>query len=247
MDWFDDDSFWSEFEQVLFSPSRLEAAEDECEAILDLVHLAPGAAVLDLACGIGRHALAFARRGFAVTGVDRTSTYLKRCAEGAAAESLQVELVHSDMRSFCRPKAFSLALSLYTSFGFFPEAEANAAVLTGIYRSLEPGGCAVFDLTSKEIIARDWRARDWRSVGDGAYLLEQRTLEAGFSQMRCEWTLLREGRAASYYAFRHWLYSAGELATLLRAAGFCRIQLYGDLQASPYDQEAERLVAVAWR
>jgi hypothetical protein len=41
------------------------------------------------------------------------------------------------------------------------------------------------------------------------------------------------------------LYSGKELADLLRSVGFAEIFLYGALSGIPYDQNAERLVAVA--
>ena len=71
--WFDDDTFWESLEGFLFSQFRsFEIAGREAEQILALVHLPPRAAGLDLCCGPGRNALEFARRGFQVTGVDRT-------------------------------------------------------------------------------------------------------------------------------------------------------------------------------
>ena len=41
------------------------------------------------------------------------------------------------------------------------------------------------------------------------------------------------------------LYSGAELRGLLSAAGFSVVQLYGSLAGTPYDQTAQRLVAVA--
>ena len=41
------------------------------------------------------------------------------------------------------------------------------------------------------------------------------------------------------------LYSGAELRTLLSAAGFSAVQLYGSLAGTPYDETAQRLVAVA--
>lgn len=71
--WFDDDTLWESLEGFLFSQFRSpESAVREAEQILALIQPPQGAAVLDLCCGAGRNALEFARRGFQVTGVDRT-------------------------------------------------------------------------------------------------------------------------------------------------------------------------------
>jgi len=41
------------------------------------------------------------------------------------------------------------------------------------------------------------------------------------------------------------LYSGAELMALMKQAGFRRVETYGSLAAIPYDNRAERLVAVA--
>src|SRR3989475_11807180 len=89
----------------------------------------PGATVLDLCCGPGRHALEFARRGFQVTGVDRTARYLETARTAARGAGLTIELVQEDMRSFHRPATLALALNLFSSFGYFAAASEDLTVL----------------------------------------------------------------------------------------------------------------------
>ena len=115
--WFEDDTLWEKLEGFLFSQFRSSAITGrEAEQILGLVHLPQGAAVLDLCCGPGRHALEFARRGFRVTGVDRTARYLATARAAETREGLTVEFVQEDMRHFHRPAAFDLALNLFAQF-----------------------------------------------------------------------------------------------------------------------------------
>jgi len=76
--WYEDDALWEDLLAVLFPERRVGATAGEVAGVLALAGLAPSpspatdrAAVLDLACGIGRRSLELARRGFRVTGVDR--------------------------------------------------------------------------------------------------------------------------------------------------------------------------------
>ena len=56
--WFEDDTLWENLEGLLFSQLRTpEMTVREVEQILALLHPPPGAAVLDLCCGPGRHTL----------------------------------------------------------------------------------------------------------------------------------------------------------------------------------------------
>jgi hypothetical protein len=45
--------------------------------------------------------------------------------------------------------------------------------------------------------------------------------------------------------FHHTLYSGQELKDRLLYAGFSRVKLFGNFKGSEYDNEAQRLVAVA--
>jgi len=42
----------------------------EADLIVEALRLAPASRLLDVGCGVGRHALELARRGYRVTGVD---------------------------------------------------------------------------------------------------------------------------------------------------------------------------------
>ncbi len=61
--------------------------------------MAPGATVLDVGCGKGRHVHWFARRGHPVTGVDRSGDALQSIAHVVDASRMQVELVQADIEN----------------------------------------------------------------------------------------------------------------------------------------------------
>ena len=42
----------------------------EVDFLIDVLALAPGAGILDVGCGTGRHSVELARRGYRMTGVD---------------------------------------------------------------------------------------------------------------------------------------------------------------------------------
>lgn len=71
---FETEAFWTWFGQFGFSEDRWEQAPVEVDQLLALTHPPDGAAALDLACGPGRHSIELARRGYRVTGVDRTTS-----------------------------------------------------------------------------------------------------------------------------------------------------------------------------
>jgi SAM-dependent methyltransferase len=244
--WHDDDAFWEKLSSAMFSEKRLAGTGREVDGVLRLLDLEPGARVLDLCCGGGRHALELVRRGFAVTGVDRTAAYLERAESIARSEKLAIELVRADMREFERPNAFDAALNLFTSFGFFDDPADDERVARHLFESLRPGGRLVMDIAGKEVLARNFRPRDWSRLDDGSLFLEERKLEPGYSAVTSTWILITATERFEHDLHIR-LYSGMELAALLRSVGFIEVDLFGSLQATPYDTSAERLVARARR
>ncbi len=242
--WHEQEEFWRRFGPVMFSPRRRQAAAGEVDDLLTLIALEPGAAVLDLACGPGRHSLELARRGFRVTGVDRTAAYLEQAREAAHRDGLQVEFVLDDMRDFVLPGAFDAVVNLYTSFGYFEEADDDRRVVSNVYRSLRARGSFVIETHGSEDLVRSFHERDVSELADGSFFLEERTLAPDGRSLRTRWTLLRgDERHAASFTVRY--YAASELVALLLSCGFSGAQTYGGLDGGPYDDSARGLVAVA--
>lgn len=244
-DWFADESFWAEIYPFEFPLPVIDAGVAQVDKAIALGGVASGDA-LDLGCGPGRHAIPLARRGFRVTAVDLSAFQLARARDHAAAAQVSVEFVQADMRAFVRAGAFDLAVSLFTSFGYFEDPADDRRVLDNVRRSLRPGGVLVMDVASKERLARVLHPTLSQRTADGALLVQRHQIVEDWSRVRNEWTIVRDGRARTF-EFLLRVYSGQELKALLGAAGFAPVTLYGSLDGRPYDLEAERLVVVAER
>ena len=110
----------------------------------------PGAAVLDIGCGTGRHAVQLARRGFKVTGLDLSAGMLAEAATAAAEAGVEVELIEADATDFDLGRAFDAAVCLcegaFTLVGQDDPIEHDLAILRNAFASLKPG--APFVLTA---------------------------------------------------------------------------------------------------
>jgi SAM-dependent methyltransferase len=241
--WYEDDDFWRAVEPALFSTERLALAKPDVDGIAELLSLQPGARILDLCSGPGRHAIELAKRGFKVTAVDRTHFYLERAKNSAKEHGVEVEFIEEDMRRFVRLDAFDVVINLSTSFGYFEEETENRQVLNNIYNSLRIGGAVLFEMNSKEILARDFHERTWVEIGD-VLLLEQRSLDKDWHWLESRWILVRDGKKEEF-RWKIRLYSGSEFEEILLRAGFKEVRLCGTLDGAPYNKNARRLVAVA--
>jgi len=245
--WHDDDRFWLDVSPFLFSAERWARAAGEVDGVLALLGLAPGATILDAPCGVGRHSLELARRGYRVTGIDRTAAYLDEARRRAAAEGLAIRFEQRDLRALPRDGAFDAAINLYTSFGYFDDPGDDERVATSLFGALRPGGRLVLDLVGTEVLARVFRAREWQEAPDGTVLLSEARVRSGFGAVDNRWVLIRPDGTRREHAFTLRVYSAGELSALLRRAGFVDVTALGSLAGAPYDHAAERLVLTARR
>jgi len=243
--WHEQDAFWTKWGPFLFERRRWEQAPEEVANIISLLRMSPGASVLDLCCGTGRHSLQLARLGFSVTGVDRTRTYLDEARKRAEVEGLTVEFIQEDMRNFCKPDTFDVALNIFTSFGYFEDINDDKKVATNVYHSLKEMGVFLIDTLGKEVLARVFRERDWYEVDD-MLVLQERKVCKNWTWIENRWIMIRDG-TSDEYKLSHRLYSAAELSELLNDSGFTTIEVYGDLTGTPYDHTARRLVIVGYK
>ncbi|HJP90587.1 MAG TPA: class I SAM-dependent methyltransferase [Pyrinomonadaceae bacterium] len=241
--WHEDDDFWCTFApQIMFGEQAWQRARSDVDQLTTL--LPTGAAVLDLCCGPGRHALELARRGFRVTALDRTAFYLDQARAQAGTEGLEIEFVCDDMRQFVRPDSFDAIINLSTSFGFFEDPADDRKVIENAHRSLREHGLLIMDMKGKEVLARSFVERTWFEQDDKLFLLK-RTVKKDWSWVEDLWIMLENGTRRQF-VMAHRPYSAAELRLLLESCSFNPI-IQGDLTGAKYDHNASRLVAVARR
>jgi SAM-dependent methyltransferase len=247
MAWHDDDAFWETWAPYLFSSQRIRDAAHESEQIVRLAQIGPGARVLDFCCGIGRHSLELARRGYRVTGADRTRSYLERARAQAAEWGLQINFIQCDVRWPGLRERFDCAINMYTSFGYFESDEDNLRLLRSVRGALVDGGRLLIETEGKEVMARGFREREWWRHEDGTIGLQQRKVYRDWRRMETTWMLIRDRKLVWESIVSSHIYSAAELREILEQAGFRHIDCYGSLAGAPYDQHAGGLIAVAFK
>ena len=258
-EWFTDEGFWEQYAPVMFDDAHWGEVPEAADGLTRLAHLnlypntphtysspnACGPRLLDLGCGFGRISAELARRGFAVTGIDITESYLRTAREDAAYEGLDIEYVHGDSRNFARPDFFDAAASLYISFGYFENQDDDLRVLRNVCHSLKEGGAFIIETLGKEIAVRDFVEAEWFERAGFTVLTEYEALDS-WTRLKNRWILIKDGKRIEK-VFSQRLYAASELRSLLLEAGFGSVEIYGNWDESPYDQNAEKLIVVGRR
>jgi len=239
--------------------ARVAAADTAREArlITRLLGWPPPARILDVGCGQGRHALALARRGYKVVGVDRSRFLLETARRRARAESPQaaanLEFIEGDMRSLDECLAgrspFNGILCWYATFGYFSDAD-NDAVLRDFRRLLRPGGRLLLDVLNRDGLPLE-RRRSWDEM-DGLLCLDEEEFDAAGGRLTLRRTYLYldppdDGPRPRTCEARFRVYTPSELDCMLRAAGFAAESVFGDYDGNPVDSGSERIIVTAGR
>jgi SAM-dependent methyltransferase len=199
----------------------------EVEFIESSLAVKPGAQVLDVGCGYGRHAIELVQRGLDVTGLDLSLPLLLRAADEAQRRAMSVNFVHADMREMAFEKQFDGAYCMLTSFGYFDE-DTNLRVAEGIGRSLKAGGRFLLDIVNRDYIVSDLPSRVWWE-GNGCVVLEEVDFNFHTSRVLTHRSIVFEDGRQLEQEISVRAYSLHEIGRLLRQAGFRVLEISGAL------------------
>ncbi|QLH84330.1 class I SAM-dependent methyltransferase [Halosimplex pelagicum] len=231
---------------------RVDDAAEETEALLALLadHGIEPASALDVACGIGRHAVELGDRGVSVRGIDISESYLDRARERiderGVGEAVTVE--RADMRDLAeRTGEYDLVFNCWTSFGYYDEA-TDRAVLAGMRDRVADGGALVLELVNREGVLAEFRPAGVPE-DDDALVVESAEYDPETARMETTRRVFAETDEGYDYegemVYEVRLYAPAELAALCREAGFDSVSLYAGLDGDPLERESTRLVVVA--
>ena len=213
----------------------------EAERHVDFVEQAlPGPsprAVLDLACGAGRHTAALRQRGHRAVGIDLSLSLLRLRGE--------LPLTRGDMRSLpYATESFDWVLNFFTSFGYFEAERENFRVLEEVTRVLAPGGRCIIDLMNPVRTLRELKERESSQIG-GRHVEIERWYDSTTRRVNKKIRLTQaDGRQRTYLESVR-AYSCDEVTIGMRWAGLEVIANYGNFSLDKYDDESERLILVA--
>jgi SAM-dependent methyltransferase len=144
--------------------SFTKGTEQEVTFLVDALGLVPGARVLDVGCGPGRHAHALAMRGIDVVGVDISEPFVVLARDAGVPGS---RFVRGDARRLpVAPASFDAAISLCQGgFGLVPGEDG--AVVAQVAAALKPGGVAAFSAFSSYFVVRFLEETDTFDPGAG--------------------------------------------------------------------------------
>ncbi len=205
--------------------------------------------VLDLACGIGRHAVPLAKRGYRVVGLDLSPPFVRRAKAYARSQKVEsrTEFYVGDTRlvqdALKDVRPFDAMISLWASIGYYGEEEDFR-----IFRALKMLAARrcllVVDTAHRDQQVR-LPANIMTDLG-GIEHHERRKLNLESSEVENQWSFYekRSGnlmlKARVDFSLR--VYALHELKGLLERAGWSYAKCYGGFELKPFTPESRRMI-----
>lgn len=231
--------------------SVLESGLDKAPAEVDRLcrifrewAVAPGARVLDVSCGIGRHAINLAKSGFSVVGFDPSMPFIVRARELARENGLRedhVRFYQGDIQEITTilsrsgEGTFSAIIDMDTSFGY-EEAEDDVQLFRALSRLGAKDGILVVQTINKDFwikhkprddfVERFARGIERHSIG---FQLDNNSGEWSGKWMYYRTQPSRPSELLLSLNIKTRLYSKSELSGLLSSAGWQAEATFSDI------------------
>lgn len=216
--------------------------------------------VLELGCGEGRVLLPIAADGAQVVGLEQHPGMLAAAREAAAklpaAVAARIELVAGDMGDFGFDRRFDRVILPYTTL-YCLDPGTRQICLERIERHLAPDGRLIFDgWVGDDLRERGPFAEDTPEWIDGlrdgdriVEIFERDVHRPGRIDVTYIHQIARPGEmpVRSAYTITHHYLCTDEVDDVLAAAGLQVLEIFGDFDGGPLDDDAERMVIVAGR
>jgi len=203
-----------------------------------------GQRVLDVPCGMGRLTIPLARTGLVMTGVDFTTSYLRRARRRSRTAGLDVRFVQSDMRDIELNAEFDAVFNWFGSFGYFSDDD-NLLFCERVFHALKPGGRFLVEGVNKSWLLAQFRGHQDHTVGS-VRIVERARWDERSNRVISTWTFSK-GNVNERQRVSMRIFNGAEMRSLLRAAGFREIELFGNPPLGRFTRHSRRLIAVGRR
>ena len=144
--WFD-----SQYYYTLYKNRDEKEAQVFIDNLIDYLQIPKGSKLIDIACGKGRHAKYFNKKGMDVVGVDLSQNSINTAKKD---ENKNLQFSVHDMRENYQENSFDVVTNLFTSFGYFEDNKDEQKAINAMASNLKKEGILIIDfMNAKKVIA----------------------------------------------------------------------------------------------
>ena len=213
----------------------VEVTKQEVDFLLSELNLQTGQHILDIPCGFGRHAIELSKRGFNVTGIDISETFIKGLTKKIFLEKLNIKAIQADILTIQLNETFSGAVCLGNSFGYF-NIDRIKLFVEKVSSSLEIGSKFIINsgMIAESILPNFLNYSKNKSYNVGNITMDVTNIyNIEDSYMVSNLLYSKEGKTEKH-SFKHYVFTLGEVKRLLKSYGLKTIATYSSTSKEEY-------------
>src|SRR5690625_3393796 len=188
--------------------------------------------IVDLGCGTGEITIQLAKRGFDVTGVDKSEDMLAVGSHKSIERQVLITWIQQDIRHLSGFKQVDLFVSFCDVINYITKEADLLSVFQTVYHSLNEEGYFIFDVHSMNYVSKKLTSHTFAEVTDEITYIWECVAGENVGEMYHYLTFFTKKKNNVYERFmethhqRTW--DVNQYKQFLKKTGFTKIEFYGD-------------------
>jgi ubiquinone/menaquinone biosynthesis C-methylase UbiE len=231
--WFD-----SPYYHTLYKNRDEKEAQVFIDNLIDYLQIPKGSKLIDIACGKGRHAKYFNKKGMDVVGVDLSQNSINTAKKD---ENKNLQFSVHDMRENYQENAFDVVTNLFTSFGYFENNKDEQKAINAMANNLKKEGMLIIDFMNAKKVIANLVLNEQKTI-DGIQFNIKRELENGYILKNI---LITEGEEEQQFQEKVKAITLADYSEFITNAGLKIIDIFGNYTLDNFDEEiSDRLILI---
>ena len=231
--WFD-----SPYYHTLYKNRDEKEAQVFIDNLIDYLQIPKGSKLIDIACGKGRHAKYFNKKGMDVVGVDLSQNSINTAKKD---ENKNLQFLAHDMRENYQENAFDVVTNLFTSFGYFENNKDEQKAINAMANNLKKEGILIIDFMNAKKVIANLVLNEQKTINNIQFDIT-RQVKDGFILKDIRIT---DGKEEQQFQEKVKAITLADYSEFITNAGLKIIDIFGNYKLDNFDEEiSDRLILI---
>ena len=231
--WFD-----SPYYHTLYKNRDEKEAQVFIDNLIAYLQIPKGSKLIDIACGKGRHAKYFNKKGMDVVGVDLSQNNINTAKKD---ENKNLQFSVHDMRENYQENSFDVVTNLFTSFGYFENNKDEQKAINAMANNLKKDGILIIDFMNAKKVIANLVLNEQKTINNIQFDIT-RQVKDGFILKDIRIT---DGKEQQQFQEKVKAITLADYSEFITNAGLKIIDIFGNYKLENFDEEiSDRLILI---
>ena len=231
--WFD-----SPYYHTLYKNRDEKEAQVFIDNLIDYLQIHKGSKLIDIACGKGRHAKYFNKKGMEVVGVDLSQNSINTAKKD---ENKNLQFSVHDMRENYQENSFDVVTNLFTSYGYFENNKDEQKAINAMANNLKKEGILIIDFMNAKKVIANLVLKEQKTINNIQFDIT-RQVKDGFILKDIR---IIEGKEQQQFQEKVKAITLADYSEFITNAGLKIIDIFGNYKLDNFDEKiSDRLILI---